>query len=69
VRKSVSHAASRSAYAGDYGKPQRDEARERMLEHGFGAVEERSVVGQFERPGLANRNQTPILRQHDRWPR
>jgi integrase len=24
-------------YAGDYGKPQRDEARARMLEHGFGA--------------------------------
>jgi hypothetical protein len=23
-------------YAGDYGKPQRDEARARMLEHGFG---------------------------------
>ena len=31
---------------GDYGKPRRDEARERMLEHGSGAVEERSVVGQ-----------------------
>jgi hypothetical protein len=26
-------------YAGDYGKPQRDEARARMLEHGFGTVE------------------------------
>jgi hypothetical protein len=25
-------------YAGDYGKTQRDEARARMLEHGFGAV-------------------------------
>jgi integrase len=24
-------------YADDYGKPQRDEARARMLEHGFGA--------------------------------
>jgi integrase len=24
-------------YAGDYGKPQRDEARAKMLEHGFGA--------------------------------
>jgi integrase len=28
-------------YAGDYGKPQRDEARARMLEHGFGAADER----------------------------
>jgi Phage integrase family len=27
-------------YAGDYGKPQRDEARDRMLAHGFGAVED-----------------------------
>jgi integrase len=27
-------------YAGDYGKPQRDEARNRMLAHGFGAVSE-----------------------------
>jgi integrase len=26
-------------YAGDYGKPQRDEARARMLEHGFGAID------------------------------
>ena len=26
--------------AGDYGKPQRDEARARMLKHGFGAVDE-----------------------------
>jgi hypothetical protein len=26
-------------YAGDYGKPQHDEARARMLEHGFGTVE------------------------------
>ena len=25
-------------YAGDYGKAQRDEARARLLEHGFGAV-------------------------------
>ena len=26
-------------YARSFGKPQRDEARDRMLEHGFGAVE------------------------------
>ena len=27
-------------YAGSFGKEQRDEARARMLEHGFGAVDE-----------------------------
>jgi hypothetical protein len=30
-------------YAGDYGKPQREEARARMLEYGFGASEERET--------------------------
>jgi hypothetical protein len=30
-------------YAGDYGKPQRDEARARMLEHGFGSVDDGAV--------------------------
>jgi integrase len=32
-------------YAGDYGKPQRDEARARMLEHGFGAMSESETDG------------------------
>jgi integrase len=31
-------------YAGDYGKPQRDEARQRMLEHGFGTAEPLSEI-------------------------
>jgi integrase len=30
-------------YASDYGKPQRDEARERMLEHGFGSSAQRET--------------------------